>query len=256
MEIKNAFEVEAPIDHVWAYLLDVTKVAPCMPGAELTEAVNDTTWKGNVTVRLGPVKMGFGGTVVMTERDDAAHHVVLKADGREQRGRGAASALITTDMSEAGAGTKVEFVTDLTITGAAAQYGRGMIQDISSKLTNEFAECLKSNIAAEEAARGAAAPAETASPAAPAAPAAPAVPEAASTTPPAEGSAAAAGASVAEPAPPAAAAPAPAAPPARAPAPAPAARTAKPVGGIRLGLWAIWKAVVRFFRGLFGGTKS
>ena len=70
MEIKNAFEVAAPIDHVWTYMLDVTKVAPCMPGAELTETVDDTTWKGNVTVRLGPVKMGFGGTVVMTERDD------------------------------------------------------------------------------------------------------------------------------------------------------------------------------------------
>jgi carbon monoxide dehydrogenase subunit G len=246
MEIKNGFEVDAPIDHVWAYMLDVAKVAPCMPGAELTETVDETTWKGNVTIRLGPVKMGFGGTVAMTERDDAAHHVVLKADGREQRGRGAASALITTDMSEAGAGTKVEFVTDLTITGAAAQYGRGMIQDISSKLTNEFAECLKANIAAEEAARGAAPAVEAPAASAAAAPAAGAPGDA--TTGPAEATSTEA---------PAAGAPAsPVAPQPPRPAPAPVARTAKPVGGIRLGLWALWNAIVRFFRGLFGGKKS
>ena len=79
-------------------MLDVTKVAPCMPGAELTETVDDTTWKGKVAIKLGPVSMAFAGTVKMTERDDEAHHVVLKADGREQRGRGAASALVTTDM--------------------------------------------------------------------------------------------------------------------------------------------------------------
>ena len=253
MEIKNAFEVDAPIEHVWEYLLDVSKVAPCMPGAQLTETIDDSTWKGNVTVRLGPVKMGFGGTVTISERDDAAHHVVLKADGREQRGRGAASALITTDMSEAGSGTKVEFVTDLTITGAAAQYGRGMIQDISAKLTNEFAECLKANIAAEEAAHGAAPAPGAAAPApepaaAPAAAAAPAPSEAAAAdqAPPTDQAPASA----------AAASPSTQAPQPARPAPAPVARTAKPVGGIRLGLWALWNAIVRFFRRLFGGRKS
>jgi uncharacterized protein len=288
MEISNGFIVDAPIDRVWAYMLDVTKVAPCMPGAELTETVDDSTWKGNVTVRLGPVKMGFGGTVTITERDDRAHHVVLKADGREQRGRGAASALITTDMSETDGGTKVDFVTDLTITGAAAQYGRGMIQDISSKLTNEFADCLKANIGAEEAAR--AAGQAVAAPAAPAAdegrePAAPeaVAPEAAAPEPAAPEAEApeaeAPEAEAPEPAAPEPAAPeaeapeAPAAPqaapatpaaasatpeqlqpgtPRATPAPAPPARTAKPVGGIRLGLWALWQAVVRFFKRLFG----
>ncbi len=274
MEIKNAFQVDAPIDRVWAYMLDVAKVAPCMPGAELTDTVDDTTWKGSVTVRLGPVKMGFGGTVVMTERDDAAHHVVLKADGREQRGRGAASALITTDMSEADGGTKVEFVTDLTITGAAAQYGRGMIQDISSKLTNEFAGCLKENIAAEESARQAAPGGEEAAstgdqpapsgdqPAQPAPSGEESAPEGAAPAPAAETSSAdAPTGGVTAPEAPAVAAPepAPSTPPApqpSRPAPAPGARTAKPVGGIRLGLWALWKAVVRFFRRLFGGKKD
>src|SRR5580765_1187087 len=98
MQIQDAFVVDAPVERVWNYVLDVTKVAPCMPGAELTETVDDTTWKGKVAIKLGPVSMGFAGTVKMTERDDQAHHVVLKADGREQRGRGAAAAVVAIDM--------------------------------------------------------------------------------------------------------------------------------------------------------------
>jgi uncharacterized protein len=226
MQIQNDFIVDAPLERVWSYVLDVTKVAPCMPGAELTETVDDTTWKGKVAIKLGPVSMGFAGTVTMTERDDQAHHVVLKADGREQRGRGAASALITADMmADAGGGTKVAFITDLTITGAAAQYGRGMIQDISAKMTGEFASCLKANIGAEEAA---AVQAEQAA----SAPAAPPVPAPGRETgsPPAQ---------------PAAAAP-----------PLVTYVTAKPVKGLRLGLWAMWQAVLRFFRRLFGGGRG
>jgi len=151
-------------------------------------------------------------------------------------------------MSEAGSGTKVEFVTDLTITGAAAQYGRGMIQDISSKLTNEFAECLKTNIAADVAAHGAS-PAPEGAAVAVAQP----EPEAAQLEPDA-----AAPAAATQPASTPAATPPPPTPASRPPttAPAPAARSAKPVGGIRLGLWALWQAVVRFFRRLFGGRKD
>src|SRR5207245_2698953 len=122
-------------------------VAPCMPGAELTEVVDDKNWKGKVTVKVGPVSMSFLGTVTMQERDDAAKRVVLKADGRDSRGKGAANALVTAQMEPAGDGTKVSIDTALTITGAAAQYARGgMIQDISGRLTKEFATCLQANM--------------------------------------------------------------------------------------------------------------
>src|SRR5215510_9917092 len=88
MEIENEFTVAAQIDHVWAYLLDVEKVAPCMPGAELTEVVDDNTWKGKVNMKLGPVSLAFAGTVTMQERDDQAHRVKLAAKGMEQKGKG------------------------------------------------------------------------------------------------------------------------------------------------------------------------
>ena len=223
MQIQNDFVVEAPLDAVWNHVLDVGKVAPCMPGAELTETIDATNWKGKVAIKLGPVSMSFAGTVTMTERDDATHHVVLKADGREQRGRGAASALVTANMEAIDDGnTKVAFTTDLTITGAAAQYGRGMIQDISSKLTGEFATCLKANIGAE-----------------------------------ADAAAIAVQAAAAPPAPPAGSGQGDTAPP-PAPSPQPTVRytTAKPVKGVRLGLWAMWQSVVRFVKGIFGGAKG
>ena len=194
MQINNEFTVAAPIDRVWAYLLDVERVAPCMPGAELTEVVDDHTWKGKTSVKVGPVALSFAGTVVLQERDDAAHRVVLKAQGMEQRGKGAASASVVSQLEEVAAGTKVTMQADLTISGAVAQYGRGMIQDISQRLTAEFASCLERNIEAEA------------------------------------GSSAAA-------------------------SPAPAA-VARPVKGFRLGLWAGWRAIGRFFGRLFGGSRS
>jgi carbon monoxide dehydrogenase subunit G len=213
MKIENEFVVKASIEQVWTYMLDVQRIAPCAPGAELTEVVDDHTWKGKVSVKIGPVGLSFAGTVALQERDDAAHRVVLKADGREQRGKGAASALVVSHLETVPDGTQVNIDTDLTISGAVAQYGRGMVLDISQRLTREFAECLETNLSAE------------------APPLAPAVAETA-----------------------AAVAPAPAE---AAPAPAPAAATGKPVRGIRLGLWAIWRAVVRFFKRLFGrGEKS
>jgi uncharacterized protein len=150
MRIQDEFEVQAPIDRVWAYLLDVQKIAPCAPGAELTEVVDDHTWKGKVNVKVGPVAMSFAGTVVIQERDDQAHVLVLKADGREQRGKGAASALVQSRLEAVDGGTKVSIDTDLTISGAVAQYGRGMVGDISERLTKQFADCLQAKIAAEE----------------------------------------------------------------------------------------------------------
>jgi uncharacterized protein len=151
MQIDNDFVVNAPIDQVWNFLLDVEKIAPCAPGAELTEVVDDRTWKGKMNVKVGPVSMSFAGKVTLQDRDDAARRAVLKAEGREQRGRGAASALVTASLEEVADGTKVSIVTDLTISGAAAQYGRGMIGDVSKRLTGQFASCLQTNMAAREA---------------------------------------------------------------------------------------------------------
>jgi uncharacterized protein len=153
MQFENEFVVEAPVEHVWEYLLDVERIAPCAPGAELTEIVDDKTWKGKVNIKVGPVSMSFAGTVTLLERDDAGHRAVLKAEGRERSGRGAASATVTSRLEAAEGGTKVTISTDLTISGAAAQYGRGMIPDVSKRLTREFAECLRENIGAQGGSR-------------------------------------------------------------------------------------------------------
>ena len=225
MKIENEFVVAADVEDVWAYVLDVEKVAPCMPGAELTEVVDETTWKGKVAVKLGPVSMSFAGTVKLQERDDQAHRVVLKADGREQRGRGAASATVVATMHEVEGGTNVAFEQDLTITGAAAQYGRGMIQDITVRLTKEFADCLQANIGAEAEARTAGSLGGARS-------------DEGAGADPVEGSSGAAE-------------PRSDGPSAAMPTPAVQYATAKPVKGLRLGLWAFWRAIVRFFRRLF-----
>jgi carbon monoxide dehydrogenase subunit G len=234
MRIDNEFEVKAPIDLVWNYLLDVERVAPCLPGAELTEVVDDRTWKGKTNVKIGPVAMTFAGTVVIEERDDAQHRVTLKAQGMEQRGKGAASATVVSRMEESRDGTRVVIEADLTVSGAAAQYGRGMISDISQRLTGEFAKCLETNILAEANA----APSEPA-------PSEPAT-SGQGTDPGGEASSSSAGSSPA---------PASTSNPTPSPTVRPAA-TAKPVKGFRLGLWAFWRAVVRFFRRLFGGGKT
>jgi len=95
MLIENEFTVATPVDELWAFLLDVERIAPCMPGAELTETIDERSWKGKVNVKFGPVALSFAGTVEMTERDDAAHRAVLHAKGMEQKGKGAAKATVT-----------------------------------------------------------------------------------------------------------------------------------------------------------------
>jgi uncharacterized protein len=212
MQIENEFVVQAPLEQVWAHLLDVEKIAPCAPGAELTEVVDDRTWKGRMNVKVGPVAMSFAGTVIVQERDDAAHRAVLRAEGREQKGRGAASAVVTTRLEEVEEGTRVVISTDLTISGAAAQYGRGMIGDVSKRLTGEFASCLQANMGAQEAPG--------------------AMSESTSESPP--------------PAPPTVVGP-PSAPVAAA-----RPEAAKPVKGLRLAMWALWRAIVRAVKRLFG----
>lgn len=207
MLIENEFTVTAPIEDLWAYLLDVERIAPCMPGAELTETVDDRTWKGNLKAKFGPVTMAFAGTVVMESRDDAEHRVVLKARGMEQKGKGAAEATVTSWLEPAADGdTTVKMQAQIVLTGAAAQLSRGLLPEISKKLTQQFADCLQASMAAEQVPAAAAAEGETA---------------------PGE---------VAAPTPP----------------PTPPPTAAKPVGGIRLGLSAIWAVVVNFFRRVFG----
>ncbi|CAN5733853.1 hypothetical protein BH18ACT15_BH18ACT15_00710 [soil metagenome] len=146
MEIKNSFEVPGSIERVWAHLLDVEKVAACMPGAQLTETIDERHYKGRVTIKLGPMSMSFAGTVEMTEVDDDAHRIVLKAKGQEQRGKGAAQATITATLAPVATGTRADVEQHLTITGQAAQLARGMMQDVSERLTAQFADCLKEHM--------------------------------------------------------------------------------------------------------------
>ena len=165
MRIENSFEVAQPIERVWEYLLDVEKVVPCMPGAELTETIDERNYRGRVKIKIGPVGLTFSGKVTMEERDDAAHRVVLKATGTEQTGKGVASATVTSTLEGAGDATRVAIVQDLNVSGQAAQLSRGMMQDISSKLTQQFADCLQANMSAEGAPSGAGpAPRATAKP--------------------------------------------------------------------------------------------
>src|SRR5262245_8927091 len=147
MELEDSFDVPAPPESVWDFLLDLERVTPCMPGAELEELVDERTWKGSVTVKLGAVKLAYASTVVIEERDDAERRVVLKASGREKRGKGMANATIRSQVQQADGVTHVTMTTDLTISGAVAQYGRGMIADVSKRLTGEFANCLQAQLA-------------------------------------------------------------------------------------------------------------
>jgi len=150
--IENEFTSPAPVDHLWAYLLDVERVAPCMPGAELTETIDDRNWKGKVLMKLGPVSLSFAGSVSMDERDDVGHRVILHAKGMEQKGKGAANAVVTSWLEPGDGVTTVKMQADITLTGAVAQLSRGLLPDISKKLTQQFADCLQASMASSEAA--------------------------------------------------------------------------------------------------------
>ena len=148
MLIENQFTVAAPAEDVWRYLLDVERVAPCMPGAELTDVVDDRNWKGTVHAKFGPVSMSFAGSVTLEERDETAHRVVLHAKGTEQKGKGAADAKVTSWLEAVDAGTAVKMQADMTLTGAAAQLSRGLLPEVSKRLTQQFADCLEQSLAA------------------------------------------------------------------------------------------------------------
>jgi uncharacterized protein len=152
MLIKNDFEVAAPVDKVWRFFEDIPQVAACLPGTELTDNLGDDKYKGRVAVRMGPVRLQFAGEADITERNEAAKRVVVNATGAEEKGRGQASMVVTAVLAQAGRGTKVSVTQDLQLSGAAAQYGRGMISDVSAVLMRDFSVNLANRI--DQAERG------------------------------------------------------------------------------------------------------
>ena len=214
MEFDNSFEVPLPVGDAWKVLMDIRRIAPCMPGAELTDVVDDRTYKGKIGVRLGPVALTFAGTVKFEEIDDTNHKARVAAQGNDAKGRGAANATAAFHLEPAGRGTKVLVHTNLTLSGAVAQYGRGVgiIQMTAAQIITQFANNLKAKLAQDGAAEPVAAAAAAAAPA--------------PTSPPA-------GASRAPQPGPAAAQPAPPA--------------AKPISGFALMANVMWAAIRRMF---------
>ena len=152
MRLEQSFEVNAPVEQVWTALIDLEKVAPCLPGAAITGHDDDGTYHGTFQVKLGPTTANYRGTIKIESADAATRTATLAARGSDKRGQGGASATIVNTLHESGAGTRVEAVTDFTITGRLATFGRGgMIKDISNRLLRDFATCLQQRLAAEPA---------------------------------------------------------------------------------------------------------
>jgi carbon monoxide dehydrogenase subunit G len=223
MKLEQAFEVQAPIEQVWEALIDLERVAPCLPGATITGHDEDGTYHGEFKVKLGPTTAAYKGTVKIEEADAATHTATMRANGTDKRGQGGAHATIVNRLISEGEVTRVEAVTDFTITGRLARFGRGgMIEDISNRLMRDFSTCLQSRIGTQPAPSGEAItsgdePPESAAAAADGDPAS------------------------ARTAPPPAAAPPPPPPPA-----------AKPISGFSLFFGALWDRIKR----IFGGGKK
>jgi carbon monoxide dehydrogenase subunit G len=150
MKLEQSFEVQAPIAQVWEALIDLERVAPCLPGAAITDRDEDGTYHGTFQVKLGPTTAAYRGTIKIEDADEAAHRATLKARGTDKRGQGGANATIVNTLSEQGGATRVDAVTDFTITGRLARFGRGgMIEDISNRLMRDFSTCLASRIVAD-----------------------------------------------------------------------------------------------------------
>ena len=160
MKIENSFQVAAAPEAAWSLLTDVPRVVPCMPGAELVERVDESHWKARVKVKLGPISLSFLADVEREQLDESSRTVKLATRAREERGRGNASATIQSSLASADGGTRVDIVTDLTMTGPVAQYGRGMVQEVAGQLTRSFAECLEQQLATEPGQAQAAVPAQ------------------------------------------------------------------------------------------------
>jgi carbon monoxide dehydrogenase subunit G len=144
VELTNEFRVGVAVEQAWAVLTDLERIAPCMPGAELQEVEGDE-YRGIVKVKVGPITAQYKGAASFVEIE-APHRAVLRAEGRETRGQGGASALVTAVLAPDGDGTKVTVSTDLTVTGKVAQFGRGVLADVSAKLLTQFVECLEATV--------------------------------------------------------------------------------------------------------------
>ncbi|MCK9915572.1 SRPBCC family protein [Microbacteriaceae bacterium K1510] len=149
MKLQNCFRVDLPVAETWATLLDIPSVVPCMPGAELLAVEDDNAYRGQVKVKLGPVAVAFQGRAKLVEVDESSRTVRVNASGNENKGRGSAQAVVVFKLAPEGEATRVDIVTDLTLAGAVAQYGRaqGVIADVSRVMVNSFADNLKARIA-------------------------------------------------------------------------------------------------------------
>jgi uncharacterized protein len=148
MLIKNNFEVAQPVDKVWRFFDDIPQVAACLPGTQLTEDLGNDKYGGTVAIRMGPVRLQFAGTAQIKERDDAAKRIVVDAAGADEKGRGQAAMSGTASLAPARDGTRVDVDLDLQLSGAAAQYGRGMVSDVTAVLLRDFASNMQTRMEA------------------------------------------------------------------------------------------------------------
>jgi carbon monoxide dehydrogenase subunit G len=156
MKIDNEFTVSVPVDEAWSVMLDLERIAPCLPGAAIQESEGEE-YQGTMKVKIGPITANYKGTAKFEETDEENRRAVLKATGRDARGQGTASATIVSTLQEEGDDTRVRVETDMRLTGRAAQFGRGIAQDVATKMLDQFAECLEREISGGGAAREAAA---------------------------------------------------------------------------------------------------
>ena len=150
MQLENSFAVAAPPERVFAYLLDVNKIVGCVPGAELSEVVDPTTFKGKVKIKVGPITVAYSGTARIVDRNDSAHSATLEAEGRETTGPGSARAKAFMSVSADGATSVIKIVTEYNVVGRVANFGRGVMEDVSKRLVAEMAACIKANVEAAE----------------------------------------------------------------------------------------------------------
>ncbi|HEX2681486.1 MAG TPA: SRPBCC family protein [Candidatus Dormibacteraeota bacterium] len=149
MQLENSFQVSAPPERVFAYLLDVNKVVGCVPGAELTEVVDATTFKGKVKVKVGPITVAYSGTARISDRNETERTATLSAEGRETTGPGSARASAQMKVETAGEGSLVQIVTEYHVAGRVAQFGRGVMEDVSRRLIGDMANCIQANLEAD-----------------------------------------------------------------------------------------------------------
>src|SRR5512134_1414389 len=163
LKFENAFVVKAPVERVWAYLTDPYRVAPALPGAAITEKTDDKTYKGTITVKVGPVSAKYKGTAVFEKLDPATHTAEIAARGQDLSGRGGADMKMTSALKESSPGeTEVTIVSDVNVTGILAQFGRGLMQDVSDQMLKRFTDAMRATLEAADAAPAATSAAEAA----------------------------------------------------------------------------------------------